>query len=57
MSIVLDRAMENTTASKLGEIAREVGDPGRRDVGDLIDRGLILLRLLNEAGFDLSQRT
>lgn len=54
MSKPLDAAMQNTTAYKLGAIARDAGRD-RSDVGDLIDRGLILLRLLNEAGFELSR--
>lgn len=52
----LDAAMQNTTAWKLGEIAREAGRADRHGVGDPIDRGLILLRLLNEGGFDLVER-
>jgi hypothetical protein len=47
----LTAAMDNVVASRLGEIARQAGNPNRSDVGDGIDRGLILLRLLNEGGF------
>ena len=43
----------NLRAWKLGKIAREAGNPKRKDVGDLIDRGLILERLLNAQGFEL----
>ena len=50
-SMTIDRFTDNTTASRLGEIATAAGDLARSDVGDSIDRGLILLRLLNEAGF------
>lgn len=53
MSKPLDAAMQNTMAWKLDEIAREAGRIDRTDVGDPIDRGLILLRLLNEGGFEL----
>lgn len=52
----LTATMENTTAWRLGEIARDAGNPFRKDIGDLIDRGLILIRLLNEAGFDVHKR-
>jgi hypothetical protein len=41
----------NLRASYLGEIARAAGNSKRKDVGDSIDRGLILERLLKEAGF------
>ncbi|MDB5555458.1 MAG: hypothetical protein JWL86_5442 [Rhizobium sp.] len=44
-------SMPNQFASKMGSIARDAGATGRTDVGDDIDRGLILLRLLTEAGF------
>jgi hypothetical protein len=47
----LTAAMDNVLAWKLGEVAREAGNPRRTDVGDLIDRGLILRRLLEEYGF------
>lgn len=47
----LDANAPNVLVGKLGEIAREVGDPNRKDVGDTIDRGLILLRVLREHGF------
>lgn len=52
----LDALMDNVLAWCLGEIALEAGR-ARPDVGDLIDRGLILLRLLNERGFDVVQRS
>jgi hypothetical protein len=45
--------MDNTLAWKLGKITLEAGDPNRKDVGDPIDRGLILRRLLEEKGFYL----
>jgi len=53
---ILDRYMDNTTASLLGVVALNAGKPDRVDIGDSIDRGLILLRLLNEAGFDIVQK-
>ena len=45
--------MNNVLAWRLGEIAREAGSAKRNDVGDYIDRGLILHRLLQEQGFYL----
>lgn len=47
----LTNSMDNVLASKLGEIAR-AAMTGQR-VGDSIDRGLILRRLLAEGGFEL----
>jgi hypothetical protein len=44
----LTASMPNTTAAKLGEIANEAA---RAKAGDTIDRGLVLVRLLREAGF------
>lgn len=51
----LDAGMDNVFASRLGQVARETMDP-KQKVGDSIDRGLILLRLLNEKGFDVIAR-
>lgn len=51
----LTATMDNVLAMRLGEIARRAGDPERRDVGDFIDRGLILLRLLRENGFEVRE--
>lgn len=51
----LTAAMDNVLAWRLGEVAKEAMDP-KQSVGDYIDRGLILLRLLNEAGFDVIAR-
>jgi hypothetical protein len=48
---LLDAAMDNGLAWRLGEVAREAGNLARIDVGDPIDRGLILVRLLREKGF------
>jgi hypothetical protein len=50
----LNASMDNVYAWRLGEIAKQAGDASRKDVGDPIDRGLILLRLLNEKGFTVS---
>jgi hypothetical protein len=47
----LTELMDNVLAWRLGEIASDAGDPQRKGVGDLIDRGLILRRLLEEKGF------
>jgi hypothetical protein len=54
-SKTLTPAMDNTLAWKLGEIALDAGDRNR-NCGDPIDRGLILLRLLQENGFALSYK-
>lgn len=51
MSDKLTSAMDNQLAWRLGDYARKAGTS--KDAGDNIDRGLILLRLLNEAGFDI----
>lgn len=48
---ILSAAMDNIYAYRLGQIALAAGDSGRKDVGDAIDRGLILLAMLNAAGF------
>ncbi len=50
---LLESSMDNVLAWRLGEVARDAGNPERKDVGDLIDRGLILRRLLEEKGFRL----
>lgn len=47
--------MDNVLALRLGMVALKAGDPKRKDVGDEIDRGLILRRLLEEAGFTISE--
>ena len=51
----LTAAMDNVLASKLGQIAVETCDK-KQKVGDSIDRGLILLRLLNENGFEVREK-
>lgn len=43
-------AMTNVLAWRLGEIAR---DAAKHPAGDLIDRGLVLQKLLHEGGFRL----
>ena len=49
----LTSMMDNVLAWRMGEAAREtMKAPG----GEAIDTGLILLRLLNEAGFDVVTR-
>lgn len=49
----LTSAMPNDMAWRMGMIAAEAGSQDRKDVGDPIDRGLVLLRLLHESGFDV----
>jgi hypothetical protein len=53
MTQPLNAAMDNVLAWRLGEVANKAMAPDQK-AGDYIDRGLILLRLLNEAGFDVS---
>ena len=53
MNKPLDSGMDNVLAWRLGKIALEAGSSDRRDIGDFIDRGLILRRLLEENGFVL----
>lgn len=52
----LTTSMNNQLAWRLGIIASEAGSKDRTDVGDPIDRGLVLLKLLDEKGFDVSVR-
>ena len=47
----LTSAMDNLDAGRLGDIALAVERTPREKIGDSIDRGLILLRLLNEKGY------
>lgn len=49
---VMTAGMDNVYAWRMGEVARNAMSPEQK-VGDPIDRGLILLRLLNEAGFEV----
>lgn len=46
----LTALMDNVHASELGQACE---DAARAPIGDQIDRGLILLRELNERGFDV----
>ncbi len=48
----LTSAMDNLLAWRMGEICMKAASPDQK-VGDPIDRGLILLRLLNESGFEV----
>jgi hypothetical protein len=45
--------MPNDVAYRLGLLAREVGTLGPGKAGDEIDRGLILVRRLREAGYSV----
>lgn len=49
--IAITKWSDNSLIYRLGEIAYAAGDRYRRDVGDHLDRGLILIRLLEESGF------
>lgn len=42
---------DSVTHSRLGQAALQAGDPTRKDVGDSIDRGLILQMILREKGY------
>lgn len=51
---VLDSSMPNQDAYAFGLLARDVAARGtEQGVGDEIDRGLILSRLLNERGYEI----
>jgi hypothetical protein len=49
----ITQTMSNDRAYELGRIAAQAGSPLRSDVGSSIDRGLILLKLLQEQGYVL----
>lgn len=51
----LPNVLSNDEAYLLGCIAASAGHDCRDDVGDSIDRGLILRRLLKEQGFTLQK--
>lgn len=51
----LTALMPNTIAWRLGEVCMDAASLEQK-VGDPIDRGLILLRLLNERGFDVVEK-
>lgn len=51
----LTALMDNVFAMQMGEAAKATMSPDQK-AGDSIDRGLILLRLLNEKGFDVVPR-
>ncbi len=46
--------MDNTIAYELGKVVNQTLI--NKEVGDNIDKGLILCRLLNEAGFNIIQK-
>ena len=50
----LTAAMSNVLTSRLGGVAVKAMSP-EQSVGDSIDRGLILRRLLEEAGFEVRE--
>lgn len=52
----LTAASDNMHMTALAEIARIVAHPSMPGIGDAIDQGLITLRLLNEAGYDVVPR-
>lgn len=49
----LDRFMDNTLAYKLGKVVDKMDSGDFNKCGDEIDKGLVLRRLLDEAGFYL----
>lgn len=46
-------SMGNIIAYKLGKVGLELIRYPEASIGDEIDRGLVLLRLLNESGFKI----
>lgn len=52
----LTAASDNLHMGTLAHVARVAGHVRLPGVGDSIDRGLITLRLLNEAGYDVVPR-
>jgi hypothetical protein len=48
--------MDNMIAHDLGLVSMASEARSRSHAGDMIDRGLILLRHLNEAGFDVIKK-
>ena len=52
----LTTGMDNVLASKLGDVMYAARRTDEDQIGDSIDGGLILCRLLNEAGFDVVAR-
>lgn len=52
----LTAASDNLHMGTLARIARLVSHPAMPGIGDEIDQGLITLRLLNEAGYDVVPR-
>lgn len=52
-AVPLTAMMDNLDAYRLGFVALSAGHIGRSDVGDSIDRGLILNHQLNQFGFAL----
>lgn len=49
----LTSASDNLHMTTIAKIARVVSHPRMPGIGDEIDQGLITLRLLNEAGYDV----
>jgi hypothetical protein len=47
----LDEGIDNLTAYRLGKVGLQLIEYPREKIGDEIDRGLVLRRLLEEAGF------
>ena len=52
----LTACMDNVLASRLGSVFKAVQSNGRDGVGDSIDAGLILRRLLEEEGFSVTEK-
>ena len=50
----LHSCSDNVLVSRLGSVCMETAK--RTDVGDYIDRGLILLKLLEKAGFEVIEK-
>ena len=52
----LTSLMDNVDAYKLGIVAKTAGKPDNPNIGDNIDRGLMLRRILEEYGYYLIKK-
>lgn len=52
----LTSTMDNVLASRLGRVLRRAQANGSAGIGDSIDAGLILRRLLEEEGFSVCEK-
>lgn len=52
----LTSTMDNVLASRLGRVLRKAQANGNDGIGDSIDAGLILRRMLEEEGFEVCEK-